>query len=140
MVKKIIIAIVTLVILWGACYFWWDYIAGENLKKEAQVKENIKTCTQEILARASLQKEANNAVIAKESIDKLNELTKNPFSPKKPAFVWGESCMGCVEVELDTQTKNIILTAYNKEGKLLARTLVNPPSYVTFERKANEAQ
>ena len=54
------------------------------------------------------------------------------------SFTFDTNCKGCNSVEYDDKLTMIILTTYNKRGDLIARTVIKPPSFVTYTKSENE--
>ena len=66
---------------------------------------------------------------------KYNETCKNPFTRSESAFTIDKKCTGCVSVSYDGDTESVTVTGYGKNLDILCRTIVKPPSYVTYERE-----
>ncbi len=80
-------------------------------------------------------KNAKPSDISKKVIDILNETEKNPYGTKDAFYVAYKDCTGCTKVESDDNLRMVIITTFNKEGELVARTVINPPSYVTYYKE-----
>ena len=74
------------------------------------------------------------SVISKKLTEELNAVNKNPLSKKEPAYITGEKCEGCVIITPDDKLNSITVEAYSKENALLVRTVIQPPSFVTYTR------
>lgn len=72
--------------------------------------------------------------VAKSVSEEMNKLVKNPINKNNSAYSIEEQCEGCIVIETNEKAKNITLTAKDKEGKLIVRTVIQPPSFVTFNK------
>lgn len=108
-------------------------------KHYGRVQTNAAMMTSKILSYFSDTKEEKlPSEIAKSIAEEMNKVVKNPINKENPAYSIMNECDGCVVVRPDDKVKNIVLTAKDKEGKLLTRTVIQPPSYVTFNRDSKE--
>ncbi len=99
------------------------------------IQTNAAMMTSKILAEFSDNlKKQKPSEIAQKLTAEMNKLCKNPVDKKEAAYALNEECLGCVTVSPDDKVKNIILTSKDKEGKLIVRTIIQPPSFVTFNK------
>ncbi len=102
-------------------------------KQYGRMQTNAAMMTSKVLSYFS---DNNNKLtpteIAKKMSDEMNKLCKNPIDKKNPAYSFKTECLGCVVLTPDDKLKSIILTAKDKEGNLIARTVIQPPSFVTY--------
>ena len=103
-----------------------------EIKANNVVKNNCKTIVQDLI---SIKDTKMLNPKAKEYVEKYNEIYKNPITNKESAFTTDKKCIGCVSVDYDEGTKSLNVTGYDKNFEILCRTIVKPPSYVTYERE-----
>ena len=72
--------------------------------------------------------------IRKKIADELNLIAKNPYDKKAKAYTFDINCKACNSIEYDDNLCMVILTTYNKRGDLIARTVIKPPSFVTYNK------
>ena len=101
-------------------------------KSNSVVKNNCKIIVQDVINIKDMKKLSEKS---KEFVEKYNETYKNPITNKESAFTVDKKCIGCVSVSYDENTKSINVTGYDKDLEILCRTVVKPPSYVTYERE-----
>ena len=68
-------------------------------------------------------------------VEKYNVHYKNPISKKYDAYTVNSICEGCVSIEYNKETNSLNITGYDKDLKILCRTVVKSSSYVTYERE-----
>ena len=104
-------------------------------KQYGRIQTNAAMMTSKILAEFSDNNNAQKpSEIAQKLSDEMNKLVKNPINKKNKAYSINEECEGCVVVAPNDKIKNITLSAKDKEGELVVRTIVQPPSYVTYNK------
>ena len=102
-------------------------------KHYGRIQTNAAMMTSKILAEFSDNKnEKTPTEISKMLSDEMNKIVKNPINRKNPAYSVNEECKGCVVLIPDDKIKSVILTAKDDNNKLITRTVIQPPSYVTF--------
>ena len=105
-------------------------------KQEVAAAAKIKTDNEIFISRALDEFAKKNpqkpSEIAQLVADELNLTAVNPYNKKEKAYTFEANCKGCNNIEYDDNVKMIILTTYNKKGNLVARTVIKPPSYVTY--------
>jgi len=124
----VILFVVVMVILACMPKFLKEY----ELKSNAIIKNNCKIATNKIIEIKNIDDLEKRSI---EIVDKLNESNTNPITKKELAFSVNKKCIGCVNIEFDKNTKSINATGYDKDLKILCRTIVKPPSFVTYERE-----
>ncbi len=139
-ITKIEIFVILILIFAFSLYLYPKFFVQKEIRQNALVKTNNAICVQEVLAQFSTKKpqdvDLKNAV--DETIKKLNALNKNPVNKKEPAFVYAQKCAGCVSLEINEPTGSITSTGYDKDLNVLARSVMKPPSFVTYENTENE--
>lgn len=127
----IIIAIVLIFVL-------ANFIKTTIIKKEQTateiIKENNAAFTVKVLDEYNNTINPKASDVAKKIVNEMNEKTKNPFNKKQKTFTYDLNCTNCTSVEYIDNQNSIILTTLDKKGKLIARTVIKPPSYVTYTK------
>lgn len=104
-------------------------------KQYGRMQTNTAMITSKILAEfSSTSNKKTPSEISKELTEEMNKLVKNPINKKNPAYSIDTECTGCVVIHPDDKIKNIVLTGNDKEGNLVVRTVIQPPSYVTYNK------
>lgn len=127
------IFIVIIVLICISFYLYPKLTLSLEQKQYGRIQTNAAMMTSKILAEFSDNK--NKKTPTEVSImlsDEMNKLVKNPIDKKNPAYSVNEECKGCVVLTPDDKVKSVILTAKDKDDKLITRTVIQPPSYVTF--------
>lgn len=122
-------------------YFLPKALIDDEKRHDAVLRVSAASYTSKVLDKfATAGKKANINEIAQDVVDELNTLSKNPIDKKKEAFVTTKPCPGCIVVQSDTAMQSIIITGYDKNLKIVVRTVVKPPSFVTYTREQNGAK
>ena len=112
-----------------------------NKKEEmtlSKIKAQSAVFTSCVLEEFSKNFKIKPSEVAQNVVDKLNKTEKNPYDKKQDAFTFAPNCKACNSVEYDNDLRMVILTTYDKEGELVARSVVKPPSYVTYFREESK--
>lgn len=120
----------------------WLYISPNFLlklenRKNAQIQTNASIFISKALSEFSLQKKGEKpkpTAVSAKLAEELNAVNKNPYSKKQKAYSIGEKCTGCVIITPDDKMNSITVEAYTEDGILLVRTILQPPSFVTYVR------
>lgn len=120
----------------------WIYVSPNFLlklenRKNAQIQTNASIFIAKALSEFSMDKNAKKpsaTVVSKKLTDELNKVNKNPYSKKTPAYSLAEKCDGCVIITPDDKMNSITVEAYTTDEILLVRTILQPPSFVSFVR------
>lgn len=127
------IFIIFVVLICFGFYLYPKLMLSIEQKHYGRIQTNAAMMTSKILGEFSDTKNTKKPTeVAKMLSDEMNKIVKNPINKKNPAYSVSEECEGCIVVLPDDKVKNIILTAKDKEGRLITRTVIQPPSYVTF--------
>lgn len=135
--KKHILAItITLIIVLiaSAIYFAPKLMLDKEVQKAAKVKSNNAIFCARVIEEFSKNKSVKISEIAKKVASDLNKTTKNPYDKKAVAYSFEDTCKACNNVTFDDNSQMIILTSYNKKGELINRTVIKPPSFVTYSK------
>ncbi len=133
--KKIIfVEVVTLVLALGALaiYFSPRFLNNREVMMAAKIKSDNAVFTSKALEEFAQNKDAKSSEVAQKVLDELNEKGTNPYNRKIPPYTFETNCKGCSSVQFDDDTEMIIVTTYDKKGVLVARTVIKPPSFVTY--------
>ena len=116
-------------------------IKAEN-RKYAQIQTNASIFTSKALAEFSANTKVKASVVSNKLAEELNAVNKNPFSKKAPAYCVLDKCEceGCVKINPDDKTNSITVEANTKDSILLIRTVIQPPSFVTYTRDLTELE
>ena len=114
------------------------YIPQMLNKQEVMAAAKIKADNQIFVTKSLEEFEANKKIksseVAKKVSEELNVVTVNPYNKKAEAYTFEKTCKACNSVEFDDALQMIILTTYDKKGGLIARTVIKPPSFVTYNK------
>ncbi len=133
-IAKLEIAVIIILILCIGLYLTPYLTGGLDKKKEAKVVANAAVFTSKTLANFSINKKEKASVVAKKTADELNTLSKNPFNKKLPAYVFEKPQAGSVAVSSDDELQTVTVTGLGKENKIVVRTVIKPPSFVTYQK------
>lgn len=136
-IKKITaieLSVLALALIAAGVYFSPGFIHKQEVMKAAKIKSANAVFTSKILEEFAQNKNAKPSVVAQKVLEELNQTSKNPYNKKAPAYTFDVSCKGCNSVEYDDSLSMVILTTYNKKGELMARTVIKPPSFVTYNK------
>ena len=133
-IAKLEIAVIIILILCIGLYLTPYLTGGKKKKKEAKVVANAAVFTSKTLANFSINKKEKASVVAKKTADELNTLSKNPFNKKLPAYVFEKPQAGSVAVSSDDELQTVTVTGLGKENKIVVRTVIKPPSFVTYQK------
>lgn len=137
-ITHIEIFVLFLVFLGFAFYVVPQIMLSTEKKQYGRLQTNVAMMTSKILAEFSDNKNKKQASeIANNLAGEMNKLVKNPIDRKNAAYSINDECLGCVVLIPDDKIKTIVLTAKDKTGELIARTVIKPPSYVTFNKDLN---
>ena len=130
------IFIIFIVLVCFLVYFYPKLTLSLEQKHYGRIQTNAAMMTSKILGEFSDTKSTKKPTeVAKALTDEMNKIVKNPINKKNPAYSVNVECEGCIVVLPDDKVKSIILTAKDKEGKLITRTVIQPPSFVTYNKE-----
>ncbi len=133
-IAKIEIAVILILVLCIGLYLM-PYLTGSfDKKKEAKVVANAAVFTSKVLSNFALNKKEKASLVAKKTADELNTLSKNPFNKKFPAYVFDKAQIGSVIIQSDDELQTVTVTGLGKEKQIVVRTVVKPPSFVTYQK------
>jgi len=132
------IVVVLIVLLALSLYLAPKFLNNKESKVNAQIKASSAIYTSKIIEEFSRNKNAVPSEVAKKVADELNATEKNPYDSKKPLFSISKDAEGCINIEPDDNLKMVIITTFDKKANLVARTVINPPSYVTYYKDSKK--
>ena len=136
-VKKITaveIIVIMIVLVAVGIYYSPHFMNKQEVMMAAKIKADNAMFTSKTLEEFAVNKNAKPSDVAQKVANELNATGKNPYDKKAQAFTFDTNCKGCNSVEYDDKLTMIILTTYNKRGDLMARTVIKPPSFVTYAK------
>lgn len=122
-------------------YFVIPHFYGNKEDKiTAQIKASNAIFTSKIIEEFAVEKDPIPSIIIQKTIEELNKTEKNPYSKDEPYFQQTKDKNGCANIEYDNNLKMIIATTLDKQGNLVARIVIQPPSYVAYYKDDEEKQ
>ena len=116
-------------------YYYPHFFNKKEVMAAAKIKADNAIFTSKALEEFSSNKDIKSSDVAQKVSEELNQTTVNPFNKKEKAFTFEQDCKGCNNIEYNDDLKMIILTTYDKKGELIARTVIKPPSFVTYNKQ-----
>lgn len=136
------IFVLFLLLICVALYISPNFLIKAENRKYAQIQTNAAIFTSKALSEFSANPKMKASVISNKLVEELNAVNKNPFSKKQPAYCVLAicECEGCVKINPDDKTNSITVEANTKDSILLIRTVIQPPSFVTYTRDLTELE
>lgn len=131
---KLEIAVIVILLLCIGLYLTPYFTSSADKRRAAKVCANAAVFTSKALANFNEEKDKKASIVAKETLEELNTLDKNPFDKKLPAYVFEKPQTGSILVESDDKIQTITLTGFGRENVILVRTVIKPPSFVTYQK------
>lgn len=130
------VEIMTILIALGALsiYYAPRLINKQEVMAAAKIKADNAVFVSKSLEEFAQDKNIKPSEVAHKVSDELNIVTINPYNKKLSAYTFEKECKGCNSIEYDDIQEVIILTTYDKKGELIARTVIKPPSFVTYNK------
>ncbi len=130
----LIVIIVSILIL----IFGFDFLLKLKKQKEIKISNQITADSSAFITKAldefNNNKNAKASTVANKIVEEFNQNLKNPYCKNKKAYTYEKNCKACNSVEYFDDENTIIITTYNKKGLLEARTIIKPPSFVTYSK------
>lgn len=137
-ITKLEIGVIVLLIMAIGLYLSPSLKIKKEKRQNSLVSTNAAIFTSKSLSHFNQDKKAKASSVAKMTADELNTLSKNPYSRKLPAYVFENPQCGSILVESDDKIQTITITGYDKNKAIIVRTLIKPPSFVTYEREEQD--
>lgn len=131
---KLEIAVIIILLLCIGLYLTPYFTSSFDKRRAAKVCANAAVFTSKALANFNEEKDKKASIVAKETLEELNTLDKNPFDKKLPVYVFEKPQTGSILVESDDKIQTITLTGFGRENVILVRTVIKPPSFVTYQK------
>ncbi len=129
-IENILILILSIAI----CFYLTPYVVKIfDKKKEEIIKENTTVFTTKVLDYFENNKKESASNVAKTVAEELNKINENPYNKKTGAYVFEANVKGAILVEFDDKIKTITVSGSDKNGKLIKRVLIKPPSFIVYE-------
>ena len=124
------------IVIIGICFWVIPQISiSIEQKQYGRLQTNNAMMTSKILFEFSqVNKKTTPTEIVSSLSKEMNELVKNPINKNNPAYSVMKECEGCVVIVPDDKVQSIVLTAKDKSGELVSRTIIQPPSHITFNK------
>ena len=131
---EIFVLILLVICVW--LYVSPNFLLKAENRKNALVQTNAGIFTSKALAEFSANSKVKASVVSNKLVEELNAVNKNPFSKKAPAYCVLDKCEceGCVKINPNDKINSITVEAYTKDDVLLVRTVIQPPSFVTYTK------
>lgn len=130
---EICVAILALIVL--GIYCAPKFLTSKDAKMIAKIKADNAMFTAKVLEEFASDKKATPSLVAKKIVDEFNATGKNPYNKDGILYTFEQNCKGCNSVSCDDKFKTIVIESYDKKGAFLARTVIAPPSYVTYVKE-----
>ena len=102
------------------------------------IKDNNSVFISKIIEEFANNKYALPSIVADKVAKELNSIQKNPYDSTKDFYIYNNDCSACTKIESDDNLQMVIITTLDKKGELVARTVIKPPSFVTFYKDNNK--
>jgi len=132
-IAVVIFAIVTLII-----YLVPHFSLNNEGKISSQIKADNAVFTSKIIEEFSANKNLLPSIASKKVTEELNKIQKNPFNKGENLYILSKDELGYSNVEYDDNLKMIIVTTIDNNNSIIARTVINPPSFVTYYKDDNK--
>lgn len=136
-IKKITaieISVLLIVLVALGIYFAPNFMYKKELKLVAKAKADNAIFTSKVVEEFSVNKNAKPSEIAKKVADELNQTVENSYNKETKAYTFEKGCKGCNYITYDDNIKTIIVETYDNKNTFLARTVIVPPSFVTYTK------
>jgi|GEM_PF-4116828 len=126
--KIIAAALIFITVMLAVVYFYPRLTVLYENRRDAKVTADCKVFTDKILERAQEEQSKNKKKkldLKKLSDEITQELDVKYCDTKTPL---------CCMVEYDKKTNTVVVTGFDATQEVITRTVINPPSFVTFDR------
>ena len=110
---------------------------SEN-SKESKIKASSAIFTSKVIEEFARNENVKPSEIAKKTVEELNQTEKNPYNKSSDLYIINNNCKGCLKVEYDDNLIMIIVTGLDNNEELISRTVIKPPSFVTYYKEDNK--
>jgi len=133
---EIFVAVIILVAV--GIYYSPHFMQEKEIRMAAKIKTDNSIFISKVLQEFAQNKNAKTSEVAKKVAQELNSVSVNYFDKKEEAYTFESQCRGCNSIEYNDEQSMIIVSTFNKKGEMLARTVIKPPSFVTYVKSADE--
>ena len=133
-IAKLEIAVIIILLICIGLYLTPYFKKSADERKIAGINANAAIFTSKSLAEFSRDNDQKASIVAKKTLDELNTVSKNPYDRKLPAYVSGNVFCGSVSIESDDKLQTITVTGYGRDNVIIVRTVIKPPSFVTYKK------
>lgn len=119
-------------------YVFNDLAQKKELSYAAKIKADNNAFTMKTLEKFEADKKAKATKVATDVMTELNQVAQNPYDKDVKPYTFEKDCKACSVIEADDSLQMITVTTYNKKGDLIARTVIKPPSFVTYSSKEED--
>lgn len=128
--KKIEMAMIAIVLMLVLLYFYPRITSAQDEKDNKKVVAICRTFSEMVLKKTNSFKPTKT--LKKPNLDLISKEVQKELSAN--GKIGEEKCPLCIQVEFDSKTNTIIVTGYDKTPEVVTRTVINPPSFVRYER------
>ncbi len=121
-------------------YFFPDIKKKKEAKKIEKINEVTSVFVNKILEEFNQNPSIKPSNAAQKVVDELNPVTHNPYNKNQATYTFETECKSCNSIQYDDSLNMIIITTYDKKGGLDARTVIKPPSFVTYTKEEGKEQ
>ena len=129
---EIFVAVVVLVAV--GIYYSPHFMYKNEERMAAKIKSDNAIFSARAIEEFAKNENAKASDVAKNVAQNLNQVAKNPYNKKMPAYTFEKDCVGCNSVTYDDKTQMITLTTLNNKNELILRTVIKPPSFVDYHK------
>lgn len=133
-IKYAIVVIILFCIALGV-YFVPRIMSNKKIEIQEKIKATNAAFTKKILDEFNTNPNRKASEISQQVCDELNKTSVNPYNKNSLAYTFEKNCKGCNSVEYDDDLSMVIVTTYDNKGELSARTVIKPPSFVTYTKE-----
>ena len=136
-IKKItLIEVIVLAVVFMAIgiYYSPHFMYKKEERLAAKIKSDNAIFTARVIEEFAKNENVKASDVAKKIAGNLNQVAKNPYNKKMPAYTFEKECVGCNSVTYDDNAQMITLTTLNNKNELILRTVIKPPSFVVYSK------
>ena len=125
--KRIEAIAILIAIILAVIYFYPRVTAFQQKRQNERVVANCKLLVKKTLECAKQEQAGSKAKL---DLDKISQELKKESNV---TYCDAKAPLCCM-VEYDKKTNTIIVTGFDSSQEILTRTVITPPSFVTYER------
>lgn len=128
--KKIEMAIIAIIVMLLLLYFYPRIISAQDSKNNKRITATCRAFSEMVLKETDGFKPTKT--LKKPDLEIISKNVQKEFATS--AKIGEEKCPLCIQVKFDLKTNTLIVTGYDKTLEVVTRTVINPPSFVRYER------